>query len=377
MQQGVLPPELATAVARTFDWAADQVVTEGCFLELLVPVPPNDYHSLDFMRAFRRAWLTLHEHEHAEADGGGYNDANPNDSSWLFEEGEGPEEDGPAGFEIELPSRPCSAPPALDRRRSQAARNKEPKPRRPPPAPRAVVARRQAPAEENACEAPVASSLAESRPRSASSANILSLSPHPKGPPEQAPPESDEEFDIPPACLEFETGQEAVFATANGGDAAASHVPLPTPPPVTDEELSCDEAIPPPGPPPPEEAEEAVEEIGASASVLIPPTPAPVPEEVAHVGIGGSDGRAGAESVEHPEEEEASYEDEAFEEMEDDGDVSEDLAANGSQDEVSYDEFVVRSQEQSMNAGSISERSPGQHRSRPISASIGSSIPEG
>eukprot|EP00913_Durusdinium_trenchii_P024823 g23298.t1 len=40
--QGVLPAELATAAARSFGWDGSHPVSEGAFLELFVPVPPED-----------------------------------------------------------------------------------------------------------------------------------------------------------------------------------------------------------------------------------------------------------------------------------------------------------------------------------------------
>lgn len=56
--RNVIPGEMATAALQTFGWIWEHtLVTEGMFLELFVPVPPCDYHSLDFMRVFRKAWL--------------------------------------------------------------------------------------------------------------------------------------------------------------------------------------------------------------------------------------------------------------------------------------------------------------------------------
>lgn len=104
----MIPGELATAAAQTFDWTWSQTVTEGMFLELFVPVPPTDYHSLDFMRAFRRAWLQVNEPDRA-GEGTFIGLAAGQGDGWLFEEGEGL----PPGMLASLqrpPSRPHSAP---------------------------------------------------------------------------------------------------------------------------------------------------------------------------------------------------------------------------------------------------------------------------
>jgi hypothetical protein len=109
--QEVLPGELATAAARTFGWDAMHTLTEGMFLELFVPVAPNDYHSLDFMRAFRRAWLVINEGEGSEKKSPEKSRSGA-DHSWLFEEGDAPQES--RDFDVrELPSRPSSAPPRM------------------------------------------------------------------------------------------------------------------------------------------------------------------------------------------------------------------------------------------------------------------------
>lgn len=80
-------------------------------MELFVPVPPNDYHSLDFMRAFRRAWLIIREGSTAcDASAG---PAEMEEGSWNFGVGE----DGDPVYMDEfmfVPSRPSSAPAALD-----------------------------------------------------------------------------------------------------------------------------------------------------------------------------------------------------------------------------------------------------------------------
>lgn len=104
----VLPGELATAAARTFNWGPNHILSEGMFLELFVPVAPNDYHSLDFMRSFRRAWLLLNEGEPSPKSSPG---KMPDlDHAWLFEEGVA--EDAECSEKLQLPSRPSSAPPA-------------------------------------------------------------------------------------------------------------------------------------------------------------------------------------------------------------------------------------------------------------------------
>lgn len=133
--QGVIPGELATAAAQTFGWDWMHVVTEGSFLELFVPVAPNDYHSLDFMRAFRRAWLFVsdaQEHEggasHSAAAApqalggahfGGAASSPDREHGWLFEEGEGVHAAPP--IMLCRPSRPHSAPPALCQRQGTGA----------------------------------------------------------------------------------------------------------------------------------------------------------------------------------------------------------------------------------------------------------------
>ena len=40
--QGVLPAELATAAARSFGWDGSHLISEGAFLELFVPVAPEE-----------------------------------------------------------------------------------------------------------------------------------------------------------------------------------------------------------------------------------------------------------------------------------------------------------------------------------------------
>lgn len=106
--QGVVPRELAAAAARTFAWEGDQIVTEGCFLELFVPVAPDDYHSLDFMRSFRRAWLVLNNRDEQFATSPS---GPPGERSWLFED----DAADPAACPSHpaLPLRPVSAPPCL------------------------------------------------------------------------------------------------------------------------------------------------------------------------------------------------------------------------------------------------------------------------
>lgn len=109
---GVVPGELAAAAVRTFGWKASRVLTEGAFLELFVPCAPNDYHSLDFMRIFRHAWLRVHAVERQGPDVPG--DSNGYEQSWIFLEGDGanvpfnPRLDGHGP-----PSRRRSAPPVL------------------------------------------------------------------------------------------------------------------------------------------------------------------------------------------------------------------------------------------------------------------------
>mmetsp|Transcript_9344 Transcript_9344/g.23268 ORF Transcript_9344/g.23268 Transcript_9344/m.23268 type:complete len:819 (+) Transcript_9344:78-2534(+) len=111
--QGVIPGELATAAAQTFGWNWSQVVTEGAFLELFVPVASTDYHSLDFMRAFRRAWLLVNEAQHPdEGMPGGMMGSPGQADGWLFEEGAGGPATGPV-LDLDRPSRPQSAPAAL------------------------------------------------------------------------------------------------------------------------------------------------------------------------------------------------------------------------------------------------------------------------
>ncbi|CAE8636584.1 unnamed protein product [Polarella glacialis] len=109
--QAVLPTELATAAARTFGWVGSHVVSEGSFLELFVPVPPEDYHTLDFMRSFRRAWLLITESQDDESLTGAVSPSPGKDRSWLFGEGE-LEVEGELRMGPRLPSRPSSAPPA-------------------------------------------------------------------------------------------------------------------------------------------------------------------------------------------------------------------------------------------------------------------------
>eukprot|EP00927_Polykrikos_kofoidii_P024033 TRINITY_DN21935_c0_g1_i1.p1 TRINITY_DN21935_c0_g1~~TRINITY_DN21935_c0_g1_i1.p1 ORF type:complete len:986 (-),score=171.36 TRINITY_DN21935_c0_g1_i1:103-3060(-) len=120
--QEVLPGELATAAARTFGWDPTHVITEGCFLELFVPVAQSDYHSLDFMRSFRQAWLVLHDASGNTVTGKSKsplpNNVGP-ESNWLFDEGEVPEEE--CDFHLHIRSRPSSAPPAPGRHSENGA----------------------------------------------------------------------------------------------------------------------------------------------------------------------------------------------------------------------------------------------------------------
>lgn len=110
VMQGVVPGELATAAARTFNWDGEHIITEDAFVELFVPVPPEDYHSLDFMRAFRRAWLAVNE----ARDNSAVLDAPNPAGSWFFEEGGGIM--GGPPFQLQrVPSRPSSAPAAPGR----------------------------------------------------------------------------------------------------------------------------------------------------------------------------------------------------------------------------------------------------------------------
>jgi len=101
--QGVLPAELATAAARSFGWDGCHVISEGAFLELFVPVAPEDYHTLDFMRAFRRAWLFVTEAQEESSDF----PSPGQDGSWLFGEGE---LEGEAELLLGRHLRPSSAP---------------------------------------------------------------------------------------------------------------------------------------------------------------------------------------------------------------------------------------------------------------------------
>mmetsp|Transcript_53827 Transcript_53827/g.125495 ORF Transcript_53827/g.125495 Transcript_53827/m.125495 type:complete len:765 (-) Transcript_53827:58-2352(-) len=104
--QGVLPGELAAAAAQTFGWDGARLVTEGAFLELFVPSTPEDYHTLDFMRAFRRAWLFVTEKQ----DSVGFpSPGRDKDASWLFGEGE---LEGEAEVHLGRMLRPSSAPAA-------------------------------------------------------------------------------------------------------------------------------------------------------------------------------------------------------------------------------------------------------------------------
>mmetsp|Transcript_60071 Transcript_60071/g.95367 ORF Transcript_60071/g.95367 Transcript_60071/m.95367 type:complete len:785 (-) Transcript_60071:65-2419(-) len=105
----VLPAELATAAARTFNWGPSHILTEGMFLELFVPVAPSDYHSLDFMRTFRRAWLILNEGEPSPKSSP--EKIHELDHAWLFEEGVA-DGDHDGSEQRRVPSRPSSAPPA-------------------------------------------------------------------------------------------------------------------------------------------------------------------------------------------------------------------------------------------------------------------------
>eukprot|EP00439_Symbiodinium_sp_Y106_P053922 s1626_g7.t1 len=105
--QGVLPGELATAAARTFGWDGAHMVSEGAFLELFLPATPEDFHTLDFMRAFRRAWLFVTEKQ----DSLGFpSPERDKDGSWLFGDGE---LEGEVHLPLgRLPLRPSSAPAA-------------------------------------------------------------------------------------------------------------------------------------------------------------------------------------------------------------------------------------------------------------------------
>ncbi|CAE7554309.1 unnamed protein product [Symbiodinium necroappetens] len=102
--EGVLPGELATAAAR---WDGAHMVSEGAFLELFVPATPEDFHTLDFMRAFRRAWLFVTEKQ----DSVGFpSPERDKDGSWLFGDGE---LEGEVHLPLgRLPLRPSSAPAA-------------------------------------------------------------------------------------------------------------------------------------------------------------------------------------------------------------------------------------------------------------------------
>jgi len=118
VMHGVIPSELATAAAQTFGWDWSYVITEGTFLELFVPVDPNDYHSLDFMRNFRRAWLLVNESYDDSASAVATPHMAGEEKSWLFEEEGLVVDDVGAhlprlGLAARLPpSRPSSAPPA-------------------------------------------------------------------------------------------------------------------------------------------------------------------------------------------------------------------------------------------------------------------------
>eukprot|EP00438_Fugacium_kawagutii_P005599 Skav201428 [mRNA] locus=scaffold201:219816:221375:- [translate_table: standard] len=98
--QGVLPAELATAAARSFGWDGSHLVSEGAFLELFVPVAAEDFHTLDFMRAFRRAWLFVTEAQDA-------NDFPSPGGNWVFGAGE---LEGEAELLLGRRLRPSSAP---------------------------------------------------------------------------------------------------------------------------------------------------------------------------------------------------------------------------------------------------------------------------
>jgi len=108
---------LATAAAQTFVWSWSKIITEGSFLELFVPVPQAHYHSLDFMRSFRHAWLLVNEASH----GLGHEPAPEKDkekqdaAAWLFEDGQHASMDVEPGPILCLPLRPRSAPAVYGR----------------------------------------------------------------------------------------------------------------------------------------------------------------------------------------------------------------------------------------------------------------------
>mmetsp|Transcript_5102 Transcript_5102/g.8554 ORF Transcript_5102/g.8554 Transcript_5102/m.8554 type:complete len:753 (+) Transcript_5102:73-2331(+) len=101
--QGVLPAELATAAARSFGWDGSHLVSEGAFLELFVPVAPEDFHTLDFMRAFRRAWLFVTETQ----DVVDFPSPDKEGGNWFFGAGE---LEGEAELLLGRRLRPSSAP---------------------------------------------------------------------------------------------------------------------------------------------------------------------------------------------------------------------------------------------------------------------------
>jgi len=101
--QGVLPAELATAAARSFGWDGAHLVSEGAFLELFVPVGPEDFHTLDFMRAFRRAWLFVTETQ----DVVDFPSPDKEGGNWFFGAGE---LEGEAELMLGRRLRPSSAP---------------------------------------------------------------------------------------------------------------------------------------------------------------------------------------------------------------------------------------------------------------------------
>mmetsp|Transcript_27362 Transcript_27362/g.63844 ORF Transcript_27362/g.63844 Transcript_27362/m.63844 type:complete len:724 (-) Transcript_27362:111-2282(-) len=119
VMQGVMPEELATAAARTFGWDETRELSEGAFLELLVPVPRDDYHSLDFMRAFRRAWLTVNNPPADVADPAMASPSSPSKAggspNWMFQDSEvdaeAPEKQSAAADPKDKLLRPHSAPP--------------------------------------------------------------------------------------------------------------------------------------------------------------------------------------------------------------------------------------------------------------------------
>jgi len=116
--QGVMPDALATAAARTFGWDASLEVSEGSFLELLVPVPRDDYHSLDFMGAFRRAWLQVNNNSAEPMASPSEPSGEEGGPSWMFKDNQEHGTSVAAQREQEA-FRPHSAPPAPNARSGQ------------------------------------------------------------------------------------------------------------------------------------------------------------------------------------------------------------------------------------------------------------------